>query len=80
MQYPIVILMQKYEELDRELERISKTMGPGNPGRNVPLAIVRITKYKNDLSDAINHLEKLSTVDENHPAPKKGDEIKYKKE
>ena len=80
MKYPIVILIQKNEELGREIERILNITKEDNytatETRNV---LIILEKKSKDLFDAIDYLEKLSTIDENYPAPKEGDSIKQKK-
>jgi len=70
MKYPIVVLKQKYEQLNLDLERIEESLNGEEPEVEMSLAIIRINKYQNDLYDAINTLTQLSSIDENYVSPK----------
>lgn len=78
MNYPIIVLKQKLEALTLDRERIYDSIDGKTDDKNVYLAVKRIDKYQNDIRDAINILDKTSTVDEKDHPPTEASLIKKK--
>jgi hypothetical protein len=77
MLYPIKVLRNKVNQIASELDRINNLEINKVPGDEMKITIRKLNKRQKDLIDAINHLNKISTIDE-IGFPK--DDIKAKKE